>query len=258
MRGDLSVCWSAAVSCSCSQSADLARAEAGLSRGHAKRRPCTGGQRAQELCLLLQGLGRQGHRAGADCHRPGRQPHGQHSVVGLTDNTGDLKTNYRYEPYGHPANFSPLGDENPFGYRGAYTAGVNSLGVICGGPNLGGGGYYDAEDGRNTQLTPAGYYAPPFRVPEPSASSSSPAIPSADDILDGINDVGGGIQDAFNEGKRFLRSSAGRCAAGGVLAGAVAVALTKNPACFTRAQQASTRFLAVSAGCGAAAAKKFP
>ncbi len=44
------------------------------------------------------------------------------------------------------------GDENPFGYRGSYTAGVQAAGVICGGPNLIGGGFYDAEDGRGTQL----------------------------------------------------------------------------------------------------------
>ncbi len=52
-------------------------------------------------------------------------------------------------PTAHPPNLSSLGDENPFGYRGAYTAGVQAPGVICGGPNQDGGGHYDAENGRS-------------------------------------------------------------------------------------------------------------
>jgi hypothetical protein len=79
---------------------------------------------------------------------------GEGSVIGLTDTAGELQTSYSYDPYGHPPNLSSLGDENPFGYRGAYTAGVQTAGVIWGAPNQDGGGYYDAEDGRFGQLTP--------------------------------------------------------------------------------------------------------
>ena len=84
------------------------------------------------------------------------------SVVGLTDATtggattrasGSSIVNYRYEPYGHPTNTTPRGDENPFGYLGSYTAGSGNAGVICGGAMVFGGSFYDAQDARFTALS---------------------------------------------------------------------------------------------------------
>lgn len=76
---------------------------------------------------------------------------GDGSVVGLTDSYGQLRTSYRYDPYGHPQNKTSTGDENPFGYGGAYMAGLGSDGVLCGGVYMGPRGLpFDPEDGRFT------------------------------------------------------------------------------------------------------------
>lgn len=107
----------------------------------------------------------------------------QGSVVGLTDPEGALRTRYSYDPYGHPPNLDELGDPNPFGWQGAYTAGVSDDGIVCGGPNLIGDAFYDAEDGRITQMTSAALVQPRIDLPDFGEVT--------DALEEGVADVGG-------------------------------------------------------------------
>lgn len=133
----------------------------------------------------------------------------------------------------------------------AYIAGVQVSGVLCGGPNLAGGRFYDGEGGRFVH----GERGPPPYPPEPPIPAPPPSVGN---VFGDINDVARDLQEACDEAKRFLRPSPGRCASTGFLTGALVTAVTRDPACLTRAQKASTRFLAFAFGCGAGAARKLP